>query len=76
LKENWGEGQDHNTSATYLDSRAHNCFDIAGQLGGLDGNDSDIETEAKWFDEPSNDGPKNTSRMSDAMAAEVCPLSV
>ena len=62
----------------YLDSCAHNRFDIAGQLGGLDGNDSDIETEAKWFDEPSNDGPtgKNTSRMSDAMAAEVCPLSI
>jgi len=60
----------------YLDSHAHNRFDIAGQLGGLDGNDSDIETKAEWFDKPSNDGPKNTSRMSDTMAAEVCPLSI
>ena len=62
----------------YLDSHAHNHFDIAGKLGGPDGNDSDIETKAEWFDEPSNDGPtsKNTSRMSDTMAAKVCPLSI
>ena len=63
-------------SATYLDSRAHNRFDIAGQLGGPYGNDSDIETKAEWFNKPSKDGPKNTSRMSDAMAAEVCRLSL
>jgi len=67
----------NNLSAPHLDNHAHGRFDIAsvaGQLGGHDGNDSDIETKAKWFDEPCNNGP-NPSKMLAAMAAEVCPLS-
>jgi hypothetical protein len=57
-----------------LDNCASNRFDIArdaGQVGGHD--DSDLETEAEWFDEPSNDAPpaKNPSKKSGVMAVEV-----
>ena len=64
-------------SATVLDNRAHTRFDVAreaGQIRGYDGNDSDLETVADWFDEPSNDAPQNPPKMSNAMALEVCSL--
>ena len=47
-------------SATVLDNHAHTYFDIAreaGQLCGYDGNNSDLETVADWFDKLSNDAP-------------------
>jgi hypothetical protein len=59
-------------SATYVDNRACLHFDIpkeAGQVGGHNNNDSDIETEAEWFDETLDDAPKNPSQMS-----EVCSI--
>ena len=62
-------------SATYRNNHAHSRFGIAKEadrVHGHDGNDSDIETEDGWFDEPSTDALKNPSKISDAMAAEVC----
>ena len=61
-------------SITQLDNCACNRFDVArdaGQVGGHD--DSDLETEAEWFDEPSTDAPpaKNPSKKSNVMAVEV-----
>ena len=62
-------------SANFLNDCAHSRFGVArdaGQVRGYDDNDSDIETKAEWFDKPSNDAPKNPSKMSNAMALEVC----
>ena len=64
-------------STTVLDNRAHTRFDIAreaGQICGYDGNDSDLETVADWFNEPSNDVPQNPPKMSNTMALKVCSL--
>lgn len=60
-----------------LDNHACNHFDVArdaNQVGGYD--DSDLETEARWFDKPSNDAPlaKNPSKKLDAIAIEVWTL--
>lgn len=55
-------------SVTYLNNRTHNHFNITGRY---DGNDSDIENKAEWFDKPSNNTP---SKMSDTMALEVSSL--
>ena len=59
-------------SATCVDNRAHLHSDVtkaAGQAGGHDDNNSDIETEAEaeWFDESLDDATKNPSQNS-----EVC----
>src|SRR6266581_1181876 len=64
--------------ATQPNNGAHNHCDIVrepGQVGGHNGNDSDIETEAEWFelfDEPSYNAPKNPLKMSHTVAIEVC----
>jgi hypothetical protein len=63
-------------SATYVNNHAQARFDFArddGPVGEVYGNDSDIETEAEWFDEPQvgNVPQKNPSKMSEAMAVEV-----
>ena len=61
-------------SVTYVNNHAHICFDFSrdnGTVSGLDDNDSDIETEAEWFDKPQV-GNVNPSKMLDVMAIEVC----
>jgi hypothetical protein len=61
-------------STTFVNNHPHIHFDFAredGPISGLYGNDSDIETEAEWFDEPQV-GTVNPSKMSDAMGIEVC----
>jgi hypothetical protein len=64
---------------TFLNARAHSCFGIAKEAGKgfeQDGNDSDIETEDDWFDDPYTDTPKNTSKMSNTVAIEVSSFQV
>ena len=66
-------------TAMSLNARAHSRFGIAKEAGKgfeQDGNDSDIETEDDWFDDPYTDTPKNTSNLSNAVAIEVSSFQV
>jgi len=59
-------------SATYVNNRTHIHFDgakEAGQVGGHDDNDSDIETLDEWFNESLDDAMKTPAQIS-----EVCSI--
>lgn len=63
----------------FLNARAHSRSGVAKEAGsvlGNDGNDSDIETEDEWFDNPNADTPKDTSKTSNTAAIEVSSFQV
>jgi hypothetical protein len=65
-------------SATHLHARADSRFGIAKEPGKClvqDGNDTDVESEDEWFDDPFTDAPK-ASKTLNAEAIEVSSFHI